>query len=77
MWKIADTVRCAHSPAPRPGYGAPGAYPPAYGYAAPAPYYGYPYPYYGYGYGYPYFGGVYLGIGPRFYGGGYYRGFRR
>lgn len=70
---------------PRPAYGAygapapgpyPGAYPPAYGYAAPAPYYGYPYPYYGYGYGYPYYGGVYLGFGRGFYG-GYGRGFRR
>lgn len=64
----------SQGPAPRPGYGGYGA-PPAYGYAAPAPYYPYAYPGYGYGYPYPYFGGLYIGVGPRFYG-GYYR-FRR
>jgi len=60
-------------PGPRPAYGAYGPAPAPYGYAAPAPYYPYPYAY-GYPY-YPYYGGVYVGIGPRFYGG--YGRFRR
>lgn len=67
-------------PPPRPAYGAYGAPPPAYGYAGPAPApYPYPYAYPGYGYPYypyPYFGGLYFGIGGRYYG-GFYRGYRR
>jgi hypothetical protein len=59
-------------PAQRPAYGAYGPGPAPYGYASPAPYYPY-----GYGYPYsPYYGGgIYVGIGPRFYGG--YGRFRR
>jgi hypothetical protein len=67
------------------GYGAPGPRSPAmyggapYGapYAAPAPVA--PYPYYGYAYGpgyYPYYPGFSVFVGPRYYGGFYYGGYR-
>ena len=61
---------------PRPACGPYGCPPPSL-YGGGYPYA--PYPYYGYGYGvYPYWGpsfGFYYG--PRFYGRGYYRGWRR